>query len=176
MGIPAIAIAMITGGTALETYSTLQEGKESAKAGKYQQLMYERQAKAVEASGLHEQHLLREQGRQVKSRQIVNIAAGGGTLSGTSLKAIIKSAQNVEADAATIAQSAQFEAETLRYHGRVARYQGKAVRYASRIRAMTTIGKNMGSAMLMAGRGSRSAPSNTTTVQDRLRTIGVLGG
>lgn len=186
MGTPAIAMAMMGIGQGLEFSSILQEGKEAAKAGKYQQLMYERQAKAVEAEGLQEQKLLREHGRRVKSRQIVNIAAGGGLLSGTSLKAIVNSAANIESDAAVIAQNTQFEAETLRYHGRVARYHGQMSRYGSRLRAALSLGKNIGN-MAMASRGNwytgssggtvgsaRSTPV-ATTVRSRLNQLGVIG-
>jgi hypothetical protein len=150
MGLPAIAMAMMATGTGLEAYGALREGKESAKAGKHAQLMAERRAKIAEAKGLDEIRLLKERGKELKARQIVDIAARGGTLTGTNLKAIVKSAANIEADAAVIAQSTQLEADTFRYQGAQARYQGRLARYGSRIRAATAIGKGIGSALMFS--------------------------
>jgi hypothetical protein len=164
MGLPAIAMAMMATGTGLEAYGALREGKESAKAGKHAQLMAERRAKIAEARGLDEIRLLKERGKELKARQIVDIAARGGTLTGTNLKAIVKSAANIEADAAVIAQSTQLEADTFRYQGAQARYQGRLARYGSRIRAATAIGKGIGSALMFShlikglGRGTEIQP------------------
>jgi hypothetical protein len=154
----------MAGGTGLEAYGALREGKESAKAGKHAQLMAERRAKIAEARGLDEIRLLKERGKELKARQIVDIAARGGTLTGTNLKAIVKSAANIEADAAVIAQSTQLEADTFRYQGAQARYQGRLARYGSRIRAATAIGKGIGSALMFShllkglGRGTEIQP------------------
>ena len=146
-----MGIAMMAGGTALEMSSTLKEGKAAAKAGEYEQLMLNRQGKGVQMSGLDDIRRLREEGKRILEGLIVNAGAGGGTLTGTILKAAVNTAANVEADAAVIGRNASFQADSLRYQGSVARYEGRMARYASRIRAATTLGKNVGSYLLMAG-------------------------
>lgn len=139
-----LAIGAIVGGTTLEVSEGLKEGKRAAKAGKYQQLAFERQAVQTERAGLTEQQRLKEFGRQLKGQQIVSVAARGGTLSGTSAKAIVASAAAIEADAFTIARNTQFTAATLRYQGALARYRGRLARRGSRVRAFTTIAKAAG--------------------------------
>jgi len=115
--------------------------------------MAERRAKATERAGLEEQRRLTESGKRLTASQIVGVAAGGGKATGTNLKAIMRSAANIESDAAIISQNTQFQADTERYQGNLARYQGRMARYASRIRAASTIGKNVGMALLMANIG-----------------------
>lgn len=148
-----LAVGAIAGGTALQVSEGLREGKAAAKAGKNQQMMFERQAVQTERAGLDEQKRLKEFGRQLKGQQIVSVAARGGTLSGTSAKAIVESAAAIEADAFTIARNTQFTAATQRYQGELARYRGKLARRGSRIRAFTTIAKTTGSLALMKSLG-----------------------
>ena len=143
-----LAVAAIAGGTAVEVSEGLREGKRAAKAGKNQQLAFERQAVQTERAGLTEQQRLKEFGRQLKGQQIVSVAARGGTLSGTSAKAIVESAAAIEADAFTIARNTQFTAATLRHQGALARFRGRLARRGSRIRAFTTITKTAGSLAL----------------------------
>jgi hypothetical protein len=150
------AIAAIAGqvlGTYLDVYGARTEGKQAAKLGRYQQLMAERAAKATERTAIHDIRLLKEQGRRLKARQIVNIAAGGGKLTGTNLKALVQSAAAVEADAAIIASNAAFDAQGIRYEGAMARYRGRMARFGSRIRVATTIGKGAGNAYMMGMMG-----------------------
>ena len=153
MGLPAIGLALMGGGTALEMSSTLKEGKAAAKAGEYEQLMLNRQGKGVQMSGLDDIRRLREEGKRILEGLIVNAGAGGGTLTGTILKAAVNTAANVEADAAVIGRNASFQADSLYYQGEVARYKGQMDRYASRWRAATSLGKNVGSLLLMPGIG-----------------------
>jgi len=145
-----LGFGMMAGGTALEASSQLREGKEAAKEGKYAQMAAERRAKITERATLDEQQRLRESGKRLKAKQIVDIAAGGGRLTGTSLKAIVQSAANVEHDIAKVGQSGMYEAEDIRYQGKVARYKGRMARYGSRIRAATTIGKSAGQMLLFS--------------------------
>lgn len=161
---PFGAAAVIGGGTGLQVYSTLREGKEAAREGKrlqlqgrYDQLAEERRARITERAGLDEQRRLKEVGKRLKSAQIVSVAAGGGRLTGTALKAIVRSAANVEHDVAKIGESTGFEAEDIRHRGRqkrfrgdVAKFQGRLNRYGSRIRAMTAIGSGVGRSLQYA--------------------------
>jgi len=137
-------MAAILGGTALQVSQDLSEGKRAAKAGKYDQLLRERQAKRTERAGLSEQRRLKEAGRRLKGSQIVNIAARGGRISGTNLKAIVQSAAAIEQDAFTIARNTQFAAATQRYQGRLAKYKRQVARHGSRVRAATTFMKTTG--------------------------------
>lgn len=148
-----IGIIATVAGTAMQVAGGLAEGKAAAKAGKYQQQMFNRQAVHRERAGLTKQQRLKEEGRRLKGQQIVSVAARGGTLSGTSAKAIAESAIAIEADAATIARNAKFDADTLRYRGELARYRGRLARYGSRVRAFTTIASTVGSLAFRGGFG-----------------------
>ncbi len=164
-----LAVGAIAGGTALQVSEGLKEGKRAAKAGKNQQLMFERQAVQTERAGITEQQRLKEFGRQLKGRPIVSVAARGGTLSGTSAKAIVESAAAIEADAFEIARNTQFRADTLRFQGAQARFRGRLARRGSRIRAFTTIAKTAGSLALSGafgggGSGGGSAGGISSTV------------
>ena len=148
-----LAVGAIAAGTGVQVSEGLREGKRAARAGKNQQLMFERQAVQTERAGISEQQRLKEFGRQLKGRQIVSVAARGGTLSGTSAKAIVESAAAIEADAFEIARNTQFRADTLRHQGAEARFRGRLARRGSRVRAFTTIAKTAGTIALMKGLG-----------------------
>ena len=156
MGLPMIAMAMMAGGTAMETYGALEEGKQAAKVGKMQRQYYEAEARATEQAGLYDQRLLKERGRGLKAHQIAQMAAGGGSLSGTNLRTLARTAAAIEADAAVLGQESQRRAGQLRYRGAYADYAGKMARYGSRLRAAAAGGKGIGSMLLAARIGKRA--------------------
>lgn len=144
-----LALIAIGGGTALSTFSTLEEGKEYAEAGKLEQQRLEAEAAATEQASLHEQKLIQEEAKRTKAAQIANIYAQGGALTGSKLLMVADTARNYEADKLVTARNYGIKIGQLRTAGRVARYQGQMGRRTARMRALAGTASSLGSTYLM---------------------------
>lgn len=155
--ITMLAVAAIGGGTGLSTYATLKEGKEAAELSEISDLQYQAEAKATEQAGQYESREKRKQAERFKAMQIVQMAAQGGTLSGSNLILLADSAKEFEADARVIQRNAGLNAIKLRNAGAMASYEGKLVRQSSRIRAMGNV-LNTAGTMYMMGKNFGGTP------------------
>lgn len=112
--------------TGVSASSQLSSGMQAKQQGKDNQRIYEAQAKFAEAkSGLEKFRAIQEFG--VKERQAsAQIAASGGSLSGTALHNLNKLYTNAELDINLIEQQGRLESGGLRTQGTAAKQRGDA--------------------------------------------------
>jgi hypothetical protein len=130
---------MTVGGEAFSAYSTLEAGKEAAKAGKRQQELFEAEAEAELTAGGEAARIKREEGRRLTASQIAAISASGAGLVGSNLVVMAESAQNVELDALTLERNAGVRARALKVQGALAAWEGRLARRKARMRAFSDI-------------------------------------
>lgn len=158
-----VTLAIMGTGMALSTYSTLQGGKEAARAGKFQQQQFEAEAQAELMAGGEEALLKRKEGQRLAASQIAAFSASGSGLVGSNLVVMAQSARNVEMDALTIERNAGVQATSLRQQGALARYEGQLARRNARIRAFADLLGSSGQMYGMYKSNSSTAKPATST-------------
>jgi hypothetical protein len=139
----SIFLAAAAVGTGLSMWSTLEEGKEIAEQSKIAQMQLEEEAKAARATGRYESREKRKEGIRAQAKQIAQMVAQGGKLTGSNVELLAENAANYEADARTIMFNYLVESDRLRTQGAWIRYQGQVARRAARIRAFTGLFGNI---------------------------------
>lgn len=176
----ALALTAIIGGTTLSTISTLEAGKEAAKAGreayKYgvvQKEMYEEdariaqkqaeeKAKAITYKGQYESREKRREKRRAIASRIAQISAQGGSITGGKLVILADEAAEYEADASMIMHNAQLDAAQTRYagllratqlrnRGQMALYQGDVAKYQGAVARRTSRMRAFSNVAMTAG-------------------------
>ncbi len=152
-------------GAGLSALATLEEGKQAAKLGKIQRNQLFAEAEAVKQTGRTESREKRKEARRFQGRQLAAIGAQGGTVSGSNLAILAKTAGEFEADASIIQRNFALQATQLQNRGILAKFRGDLARRNARMRALAGFGKNVGTGFLLAnqfgGGGGGGASTGT---------------
>lgn len=144
MSLTTLVMTAIGTGTGLSAYGTLKEGKETVSSSKLERSILYKEAESVRQAGAYEAGLKATEANQVQGTNIANIAAGGGTITGSKLLGLVNNYVNFEADKRMIMRNAELQAASLKMKGQLGVYQARKLRQAARIRATADIAMTAG--------------------------------
>jgi len=153
-----LGYALVAGGIGISAYSAFEEGKHEAKMGKLARDQYYAEAKSTEQAGQYESRQKRKDAIRTKASQVAQMAAQGGTLTGSNLLLLASTAKNFEDDAKVIMRNYQMSAIELRNRGKIALYEGQVARRAARMRGALHIIKPLAKMFTATSPKTTSAP------------------
>ena len=147
-----LAIPLMIGGTALSAYGQYQSGQAEHDAARYNAIVKEREAQAIEAkSKIESQRQAEEASRRQSSLTAAMGASGAVTTTGAPLAVLGEQAKQDDLENLMIGYNYSVDAQRARNEGAQLQYAGDVARYSSRIGMTTTLLKGFGSSMSMGG-------------------------
>ena len=166
-------LAIGAAGLGLQYKQTLDEGKQAAKLGKLQQQQLNAQAKSEEEAGQYASREKRKEAKRAQASQIAQMAANGGAITGSNLLLLSDTAKAYEDDALIMYRNYKQRAVGLRNKGALAKWQGDLARRNSRIRGLSNLGTQIGTAYLLGA--FKGTPKTTSASTSSLPAAGPSG-
>ena len=147
-----LAMIAMVGGTALQAYGEHQAGDMEHDAARYNAIVKERAAQAIEAkSKIESQRQAEEASRRQSSLTAAMGASGAVTTTGAPLAVLGEQAKQDDLENLMIGYNYSIDAQRARNEAAQLQYAGDVARYSSRIKMTSTLLQGFGSAMSMGG-------------------------